>query len=62
MSTVQHVVIYSLLCMSILYSRKFSSAKNFVKSDRQAVRQEFIFVERRSSLVCSLVIQSCEKN
>ena len=28
----------------ILYSRKFSSAKNFVKSDCQAVGQEFIFV------------------
>ena len=46
----------------ILYSRKFSSAKNFVKSDRQAVRQEFIFVQvgcrsfalrsLRSSLFC----------
>ena len=35
----------------ILYSKKFSSAKNFVKSDRPAVRQEFIFVKRRSSLV-----------
>ena len=31
----------------ILYSKKFSSAKNFVKSDHQAVRQEFIFVKRR---------------
>ena len=31
----------------LLYSKKFSSAKNFVKSDRQAVRQEFIFVTRR---------------
>ena len=31
----------------LLYSKKFSSAKNFVKSDRQAVRQEFIFVKRR---------------
>ena len=40
----------------ILYSKKFSSAKNFVKSDRQAVRQEFIFVKRRSSLVCSSVV------
>ena len=28
-----------------------SSAKNFVKSDRPAVRQEFIFVKHRSSLV-----------
>ena len=32
----------------LLYNRKFSSAKNFVKNDRQAVRQEFIFVKRRS--------------
>ena len=31
----------------VLYSKKISSAKNFVKSDRQAVRQEFIFVKRR---------------
>ena len=38
----------------ILYSKKFSSAKNFVKSDRQAVRQEFIFVKRRvARFVCS---------
>ena len=37
--------------VSILYSKKFSSAKNFVKSDRPAVRQEFIFVKRRLSLV-----------
>ena len=35
----------------LLYSKKFSSAKSFVKSDRPAVRQEFIFVKRRSSLV-----------
>ena len=42
---------------TILYSRKFSSAKNFVNSDRQAVRQEYIFVKRRSSLVCSSLIQ-----
>ena len=33
---------------------KFSSAKNFVKSYRREVRQEFIFVKRRSSLVCSV--------
>ena len=32
----------------ILYSRKFSSAINFVKSDRQAVRQKCSFVKRRS--------------
>ena len=32
----------------LLYSRKFLSAKNFVKSDRQAVCQEFIFVKLRS--------------
>ena len=42
----------------LLYSRKFSSAKNFVKSNRQPVRQEFIFVKRRLSLVCSSVIWS----
>ena len=42
----------------VLYSKKFSSAKNFVKSDRQAVRQEYIFVKRRSSLVCSSVVRS----
>ena len=33
--------------LKVPYSKKFSSAKNFVKSDRQAVRQEFIFVKRR---------------
>ena len=42
----------------ILYRRKFSSAKNFVKSDRQEVRQEFIFVKIRSSLVCSLLVKN----
>ena len=44
----------------LLYSKKFSSAKNFVKSDRPAVRQEFIFIKRRSSLVlnCSSIIRS----
>ena len=42
----------------LLYSRKFSSAKNFAKSDRQAVRREFIFVKSRSSLVCSLLVRS----
>ena len=31
----------------VLNSKKFSSAKNFVKSDRQAVSQEFFFVKRR---------------
>ena len=36
----------------LLYSRKFSSAKKIAKSDRQAVRQESIFVKRWSSLVC----------
>ena len=41
----------------VLYSRTFSSAKSFIKSDRQAVRQEFIFVKRRSSLVCSLIVR-----
>ena len=53
-----------LLCLvtniifQLLYSRKFSSAKNFVKSDRQAVHQEFIFVKSRTSLVCSSVVRS----
>ena len=42
----------------ILYSRNFLSAKNFVKSDHRAVRQEFISVKRRSSLVCSSVFRS----
>ena len=42
----------------LLYRRKFSSAKNVVKSDRQAVRQEFIFVKSRSSLVCSLLVKN----
>ena len=42
----------------LLDSRKFSSAKNSIKSDRRAVCQEFIFVKRRSSLVCSLVVRS----
>ena len=32
-----------VLVEAVLYSKKFSSAKNFVKSDRPAVRQEFIF-------------------
>ena len=31
----------------VLYSKKILSAKNFFKSDLQAVRQEFIFVKRR---------------
>ena len=35
----------------LLYSKKISSAKNFVKNNRPAVRQEYIFVKRRSSLV-----------
>ena len=34
------------------------SENNFVKSDRQAVLQEFIFVEHRSALVCSSVVRS----
>ena len=42
----------------LLYRRKFSSAKNFVESDRQAVRQEFSFVKSWSSLVCSLLVQN----
>ena len=46
--------------LEILYklSRKISSANNFVKSDRQAVRQEFIFVKRRPSLVRSSIVRS----
>ena len=32
---------------STTVQQKISSAKNFVKSYRQAVRQEFIFVKRR---------------
>ena len=40
------------------HSRKFSSAKNFVKCDCQAVRQDFIFVKSRSSLVCSLLVKN----
>ena len=43
---------------SLLYSRKFSSTKNFVTSDRQAVCQEVIFVRWKSSLVCSSIVQS----
>ena len=39
--------VHRRLKIKVLYSKKFSSAKNFVKSDRQAVRQEFIFVKRR---------------
>ena len=42
----------------LLYSRKFSSAKNFVKSDHQAARQEFTFVKHRSLLICSPVVRS----
>ena len=42
----------------LLYSRKFLSAKNFVKSDRRAIRQEFIFINCRSSLACFSVAQS----
>ena len=41
----------------LLYSRKFSSAKNFVKSDHQTVCQELIFVKCRLSLVCSSIVQ-----
>ena len=37
---------------------QFRQQKKFVKSHRQAVRQEFLFVKRRPSLVCSLVIRS----
>ena len=43
----QAAVVDAWAVHGILYSKKFSSAKNFVKSDRQAVRQEFIFVKRR---------------
>ena len=49
------------LSFRLLYGRKFSSAKNFVKSDCRALRQEFIFVKRRPSLVCSSVVRFCEK-
>ena len=35
----------------VLYSKKISSAKNFVKGDHQAVRQEFIFVKRIARFV-----------
>ena len=50
---VLHTAIFFLFFffVKLLYSKKFSSAKNFVKSDRPTVRQEFIFVKRRSSLV-----------
>ena len=42
----------------LLYSRKFSSVKNSVKSHRQAVRLEFFsFVKRRMSLVYSSVVR-----
>ena len=47
-----------LLHHNILYSKKFLSAKNFVKRDHQAVRQEVIFVKRRSSLICSPFFRS----
>ena len=43
----------------LLYSKKFSSAKNFVKSARPAVCQEFIFVKRRSSLVALRSFDRC---
>ena len=39
-----------LQIFGVQYSRKFSSAKNFAKSDHQ----KFIFVNCRSSLVCSI--------
>ena len=39
------------LSQAVLYSKKISSANNFVKSDRQAVRQEFIFVKRIARFV-----------
>ena len=51
------------ICLEIFFhckhwEQEISSAKNFVKSDLQAVRQEFIFVKCRSSLVCSSIIRS----
>ena len=46
-----HAVCMCMYMMCVLYRKKFSSAKNFVKSDRLAVRQKFIFVKRRLSLV-----------
>ena len=48
---------YRLVELALLYSRKFSSAKNFVNCDRRAVRQEFIFVKHQSSLICSSVVR-----
>ena len=47
---------YKLECL--LYSRKLPSGKNIVNYDRLEVRQEFIFVKCRSSLICSLVVRS----
>ena len=43
---------HCLIIHSILYSRIFSSAKNFVKSDRQAVRRNFF---RQKSAVARLL-------
>ena len=59
--------IWNHTCMHThaIKSRTFSSAKNFVKSDRQAVQKrpscsslEFIFIKHRSALVCSSVVRS----
>ena len=41
--------------LHVLYSRKFSSVNKYVKSDQQAVRQEFILVKRESSPSAALV-------
>ena len=43
--------VFLAFALGLLYSKKFSSTKNFVNSDRQAVRQEFIFVKRQVALV-----------
>ena len=57
-TTASTLLLPSLSSTCILYSRKFSSVKNFVKTDRQAVRQEFIFVKHRPWLICSSVTRS----
>ena len=46
----------NLVTEVILYSQKFSSAKNFVKSDRQAVSSEIYF--RQTSVVTRLLLRS----
>ena len=46
------ILFYFYFYLWLLYSRKFLSAKNFVKSDGQTVRQEFIFVKCWLLLCC----------